>query len=150
MILLDTARQAGPQVSPPYGLLQPGFGSRCRTSLQTFKPRIGIGAFKPVAASLEGCQLCLAAVPVASSQLHGCCGVLPWWCAVASSQFNLLTKLHNRQTGSDRQMQQASKEIGDICERLRLPDTVRNSALEVFRDVSVIRWQRLPTGCHLQ
>lgn len=52
----------------------------------------------------------------------------------ASSQFNLLTKLHNRQTGSDRQMQQASKEIGDICERLRLPDTVRNSALEVFRD----------------
>lgn len=85
------------------------------------------------------------AVRVSSFQLHGCCGDVLLCCAAASSQFNLLTKLHNRQTGSDRQMQQAGKEIGDICERLRLPDTVRNSALEVFRDVSVIKWQGLPT-----
>jgi transcription initiation factor TFIIIB Brf1 subunit/transcription initiation factor TFIIB len=48
----------------------------------------------------------------------------------------MLMKLHNRQTGSDRQMQAASKEVNEICERLRLPDIVKNSALEVFRDVS--------------
>lgn len=53
-----------------------------------------------------------------------------------STQFNMLMKLHNRQTGSDRQMQAASKEINQICERLRLPDIVKNSALEVFKDVS--------------
>lgn len=48
----------------------------------------------------------------------------------------MLMKLHNRQTGSDRQMQAASREINEICERLRLPDVVKNSALEVFKDVS--------------
>lgn len=50
----------------------------------------------------------------------------------------MLMKLHNRQTGSDRQMQAASKEINQICERLRLNDIVKNSALEVFRDVSAL------------
>lgn len=52
----------------------------------------------------------------------------------AGGQFNMLMKLHNRQTGSDRQMQAASREINEICERLRLPDVVKNSALEVFKD----------------
>jgi transcription initiation factor TFIIIB Brf1 subunit/transcription initiation factor TFIIB len=48
----------------------------------------------------------------------------------------MLMKLHNRQTGSDRNVQAASREINEICERLKLPDTVKNSALEVYRDVS--------------
>lgn len=52
----------------------------------------------------------------------------------------MLMKLHNRQTGSDRQMQAASREINEICERLRLPDVVKNSALEVFKDVSAGQW----------
>lgn len=56
--------------------------------------------------------------------------------AVGGSQYNMLMKLHNRQTGSDRQMQAANKEINRICESLRLPDIVKNSALEVFKDVS--------------
>lgn len=48
----------------------------------------------------------------------------------------MLTKLHNRQTGSDRQMQEASREINRRCELLKMPDVVRSSALEIYRDVS--------------
>lgn len=49
----------------------------------------------------------------------------------------MLMKLHNRHTGSDRQMQAASKDINEVCGRLNLPDMVKNSALEVFRDVGL-------------
>jgi transcription initiation factor TFIIIB Brf1 subunit/transcription initiation factor TFIIB len=45
-------------------------------------------------------------------------------------------RLHNRQSVSDRAMQQATREINEYCERLRLVDTIRSHALEIFKDVS--------------
>lgn len=53
-------------------------------------------------------------------------------------QFSQLQRLHARQTMGDKALQQANREIGVTCDRLRLPDTVRNAALEVFKDVSVV------------
>lgn len=110
------------------------------------------------------CSAAGTALPLLARQLHSwTIRIEPTWCGACSlfkpwrahadlpscppvhmlsctspggSQFNMLMKLHNRQTGSDRQMQAASKEVNEICERLRLPDIVKNSALEVFRDVS--------------
>lgn len=54
----------------------------------------------------------------------------------AGGQFNTLMRLHNRQNVSDRAMQQASREISSTCDRLRVADAVRNSALEIYKDVS--------------
>lgn len=51
-------------------------------------------------------------------------------------QYNALMRLHNRQSVSDRAMQQATREINEYCERLRLVDTIRSHALEIFKDVS--------------
>jgi hypothetical protein len=45
-------------------------------------------------------------------------------------------RLHNRQNVSDRAMQTASREVSTTCERLRCTDAVRNSALEIYKDVS--------------
>ncbi|WIA14308.1 hypothetical protein OEZ85_002840 [Tetradesmus obliquus] len=53
----------------------------------------------------------------------------------AGGQYNTLMRLHNRQNVSDRAMQTASREVATTCERLRMTDAVRNSALEIYKDV---------------
>ncbi|KAF8063772.1 cabII-1 [Scenedesmus sp. PABB004] len=54
---------------------------------------------------------------------------------MGGGQFNSLNRLHNRLHGGDRAMQVASREIGLTTERLRVTDAVRNSALEIYKDV---------------
>jgi hypothetical protein len=51
-------------------------------------------------------------------------------------QFNTLMRLHNRQNASDRVMQTANREITMVCDRMHMTDTVRNSALEIYKEVS--------------
>jgi hypothetical protein len=53
----------------------------------------------------------------------------------AGGAYTSLIRLHNRQNLSDRAMQTASREISATCERLRVTDAVKNSALEVYKDV---------------
>jgi hypothetical protein len=53
-----------------------------------------------------------------------------------TGQYNSLLRLHNRQSMSDRVMQTASREVSQVCDRLRVTDAVRNSALEIYKDVS--------------
>eukprot|EP00775_Hariotina_reticulata_P013110 gene13110-13238_t len=52
----------------------------------------------------------------------------------AGGAYSSLVRLHNRQNLSDRAMQTASREISSTCERLRVTDAVKNSALEVYKD----------------
>lgn len=54
----------------------------------------------------------------------------------AGGAYSTLIRLHNRQNLSDRAMASANREISSTCERLRVTDAVRNSALEVYKDVS--------------
>lgn len=51
-------------------------------------------------------------------------------------QYSMLSRLQNRQNAGDRNMQTAMREINVIIDRMRLTDAVRNSAYEVFKDVS--------------
>lgn len=62
--------------------------------------------------------------------------LLPMLQGGAGGQYNTLMRLHNRQNVSDRAMQTASREVATTCERLRMTDAVRNSALEIYKDVS--------------
>lgn len=50
----------------------------------------------------------------------------------------MLSRLQNRQNAGDRTMQTAMREINTVIDRMRLNDAVRNSAYEVFKDVSAL------------
>lgn len=52
-------------------------------------------------------------------------------------QYSMLSRLQNRQNAGDRTMQTAMREINTVIDRMRLNDAVRNSAYEVFKDVSI-------------
>lgn len=65
--------------------------------------------------------------------LHGGAGAGPQGDGGASASLN---RLHQRQSGSDRALQQGMKGMREICEKLNIPESIRDVAYRIFKEVS--------------
>lgn len=50
-----------------------------------------------------------------------------------------LNKLHNRSSNPDRALLQAFRKVGGLCETLNLPGVVKDSACEIYKNVTTAK-----------